>query len=158
LLVAKTLPWRRQHVSVNQKLTKCTNKLQVLIMHRLSLIAVLVLCCPMLLAEDRSWPLESADSSELTVHGDIAAAPGGETTLSSMWRLRHGRSVPPRFPGAAKGKQWSYPYGHEHNGKLYVVYSIGKEECGLTIVPLGLLAPPWPVEPRAGAELTGGGD
>jgi hypothetical protein len=59
----------------------------------------------------------------------------GEGTLSSMWRIRHGKSVPPRFPGAAKGKQWSYPYGYEYDGKLYVVYSIGKEDCGLSIIP-----------------------
>ena len=67
--------------------------------------------------------------------------PGGKT-LSHMWRLRHGKSGPPRFPGHAKGKQWSYPYAHEHKGKLYVVYSIGKEDCGLTVVPLASLAHP----------------
>lgn len=59
-----------------------------------------------------------------------------ETTLSSMWRIRHGRSGPPRFPGAAKSKQWSYPYAYEHDGNLYVVYSIGKEECGLSVIPI----------------------
>lgn len=59
-----------------------------------------------------------------------------QRTLSRMWRIRHGRSEPPRFPGKAKGKQWSYPYGYEHNGKLYVVYSIGKEDCGLSVLPI----------------------
>lgn len=63
----------------------------------------------------------------------------GEATLSRVWRIRHGKSGPPRFNGAAKGKQWSYPYGYEHDGKLYVVYSIGKEDCGLSIVPLAPL-------------------
>lgn len=65
----------------------------------------------------------------------------GERTLSSMWRIRHGKSEPPRFPGHAKSKQWSYPYGHEHDGKLHVVYSIGKEDCGLSVIPLESLAP-----------------
>lgn len=65
----------------------------------------------------------------------------GEKSLSSMWRLRHGKSEPPRFPGFAKSKQWSYPYGYEHDGKLYVVYSIGKEDCGLTTIPLSSLKP-----------------
>jgi hypothetical protein len=60
----------------------------------------------------------------------------GAKTLNSVWRIRHGKSEAPRFPGRAKGKQWSYPYAHEHNGKLYVVYSIGKEECGLSILPI----------------------
>lgn len=66
----------------------------------------------------------------------ISVGAPGEKTLSRMWTIRHGPSLPPRFPGAAKGKQWSYPYGHEHDGKLYVVYSIGKEDCGLSVIPL----------------------
>jgi len=72
----------------------------------------------------------------------ISVGKPGAKTLSHMWRLRHGKSGPPRFPGHAKGKQWSYPYAHEHKGKLYVVYSIGKEDCGLTVVPLASLAHP----------------
>ncbi len=72
----------------------------------------------------------------------ISVGKPGAKTLSHMWRLRHGKSGPPRFPGHAKGKQWSYPYAHEHEGKLYVVYSIGKEDCGLTVVPLASLAHP----------------
>jgi len=72
----------------------------------------------------------------------VSVSRPGEKTLSSMWRVQHGKSVAPRFPGAAKSKQWSYPYGYEHNGKLYIVYSVGKEECGLTTVPVkSLLAP-----------------
>ncbi|MDF1745350.1 MAG: exo-alpha-sialidase, partial [Gimesia sp.] len=66
----------------------------------------------------------------------ISVSQPGETTLSRMWKIRHGKSGPPRFPGFAKGKQWSYPYAHEFDGKLYVVYSIGKEDCGLSILPL----------------------
>lgn len=69
----------------------------------------------------------------------ISVGRPGALTLSRMWRIRHGRSVPPRFPGKAKSKQWSYPYGHEHQGKLFVVYSIGKEDCGLSILPLEAL-------------------
>jgi hypothetical protein len=64
--------------------------------------------------------------------------PGG-TTLKQMWRIRHGRSEAPRFKGHAKGPQWSYPYAHEADGRLYVVYSIGKEDCGLSIIPLSSL-------------------
>ncbi|MBC8352279.1 MAG: exo-alpha-sialidase [Planctomycetes bacterium] len=71
----------------------------------------------------------------------ISISNPGELTLSKMWRLRHGKSAPPRFSGKAKGKQWSYPYGYEHDGKLYVVYSIGKEDCGLSVLPIDALAP-----------------
>ncbi len=70
----------------------------------------------------------------------LSVSQPGESTLSSMWRIRHGKSEAPRFAGAAKSKQWSYPYGYEHDGKLYIVYSIGKEECGLTTVPVKSLA------------------
>lgn len=69
----------------------------------------------------------------------IWVAEPGASTFSKMWRIRDGKSAAPRFPGRAKGKQWSYPYGHEHDGKLYVVYSIGKEECGLSILPVSSL-------------------
>ena len=72
----------------------------------------------------------------------VSAGSPGARTLSSMWRIRHGKSEPPRFPGAAKSKQWSYPYGYEYNGNLYVVYSIGKEDCGLTTIPLSALTSP----------------
>lgn len=70
----------------------------------------------------------------------VSVSRAGEQTLSKMWRVRHGRSEPPRFPGNAKSKQWSYPYGCEYDGKLYVVYSIGKEDCGLSVIPLTSLA------------------
>lgn len=66
----------------------------------------------------------------------VSVSRPGENTLSGMWRIRHGKSDAPRFPGRAKSKQWSYPYGYEHDGKLYIVYSVGKEECGLTTVPI----------------------
>ncbi len=69
----------------------------------------------------------------------ISVSRPGETTLSRMWRIRHGKSDPPRFSGHAKGKQWSYPYGYEHDGNLYVVYSIGKEDCGLSVMPIDSL-------------------
>lgn len=69
----------------------------------------------------------------------VSVSEPGETTLSRTWRLRHGQSDAPRFKGRAKASQWSYPYGYEHDGKLYVVYSIGKEDCGLTVVPISSL-------------------
>ncbi len=66
----------------------------------------------------------------------ISVARPGEMTLSSIYRIRDGESIPPRFPGHAKSKQWSYPYGYEYKGKLYIVYSIGKEDCGLSVIPI----------------------
>ena len=71
----------------------------------------------------------------------VSVGKPGELKLSKMWKIRHGKSEPPRFSGKAKGKQWSYPYGYEHDGKLYVVYSIGKEDCGLSVLPVEALKP-----------------
>ena len=63
--------------------------------------------------------------------------PGGEA-FSRVWKVRFGPSKAP-LGGRAKARQWSYPYAHEHDGKLYVVYSISKEDCGLSIIPLRAL-------------------
>jgi hypothetical protein len=71
----------------------------------------------------------------------ISVSRPNEQTFSRMWRIRHGKSIPPRFPGNAKGKQWSYPYGFEHGGKLFIVYSVGKENCGLSVIPVAALTP-----------------
>ena len=66
----------------------------------------------------------------------VSVSKPGEKTLSKMWRIRHGKTAAPRFPGTGKFKQWSYPYGYEHDGNLYVVYSVGKEDCGLSVLPI----------------------
>ncbi len=70
----------------------------------------------------------------------VSAGKPGELSVSRMWRIRHGKSEAPRFAGFAKSKQWSYPYACEHEGQLYVVYSIGKEDCGLSVIPVKSLA------------------
>jgi type 1 glutamine amidotransferase len=86
-----------------------------------------------------------------------------ELKLCRMRRIRHGKSGPPRFKGHAKSKQWSYPYGYEHDGNLYVVYSIGKEDCGLSVMPISSLAVPGAKEKKkkicfvAGKGSHGGG-
>jgi len=85
----------------------------------------------------------------------VSVSKPGESTLSKMWRIRHGRSVQPRFPGRAKGGSWAYPYGYEHDGNLYIVYSIGKEDCGLTTVPVKALTPRPPFPLWGGSVLPG---
>ena len=72
----------------------------------------------------------------------LAVAAPGERAFSRVWRIRHGASPALRLPGRAKSPQWSYPYAHEHDGSLYVVYSIGKEDCGLSIIPLYAISHP----------------
>jgi len=70
----------------------------------------------------------------------IAVGKAGERGLSRAWAIRHGPSHEPRMPGRAKRPQWSYPYAIEKNGKLYVGYSISKEDCGLSILPVAALS------------------
>ena len=72
----------------------------------------------------------------------LAVTAPGERVLSRVWPIRHGASPDLRLPGRAKSPQWSYPYAHEHDGSLYVVYSIGKEDCGLSIIPLHAISQP----------------
>ena len=79
-----------------------------------------------------NWP----DRNTLTV----AVTRPGAKLFSRIWRVRHGACPKPKGQGRCARVQWSYPYAHEHAGKLYVVYSIGKEDCGLSIIPLAVLA------------------
>lgn len=55
-------------------------------MLRLPLTAVLILSCPLsiLPADDHSWSLDSLKTSELSVHGDVAAAPGVESNSAVL--------------------------------------------------------------------------
>jgi len=39
-----------------------------------------------------------------------------------------------------KPTEWSYPNACEHDGKLYITYSMGKEDCVLSIIPIEVLA------------------
>jgi hypothetical protein len=66
----------------------------------------------------------------------IAVSRPGELHLSRIWRIQQGAS-PARF---LKNPQWAYPAAVEHEGALYVTYCVSKEDCALSIIPLGALA------------------
>jgi hypothetical protein len=68
----------------------------------------------------------------------IAVGRSGADTVDKLYQVRYGPTRP-LYSGFAKGAQWSYPYAHEHDGKLYIVYSVNKEECGLSIIPVKAL-------------------
>lgn len=62
----------------------------------------------------------------------------GAMQLSMLRTVRHG--IPPvRYVGECKEPQWSYPYAVEHEGALYITYSVSKEDCALSVVPLASL-------------------
>ena len=50
----------------------------------------------------------------------------------------------PRWTGRAKSNGYHYMRGYEHDGKLYTIYSINKEDIEVTIVPLSELAALYP--------------
>ena len=66
----------------------------------------------------------------------LAVSEPGQKHLSHVWMIRQGVSRQPLYKGWAKSPQWSYPYAYEHDGKLYIIYSVGKEDCELAILPL----------------------
>lgn len=74
-------------------------------------------------------------------------APGGDT-FCRVWKIRHQQTPVRRLLGSPSGKkthiggntEWSYPAAVEHEGKLYVIYTHGKEDCALSIIPVSALA------------------
>jgi len=64
-----------------------------------------------------------------------------------IFKLRHQQWPAVRlFGGWGDGSrvgmatEWSYPNAFERNGNLYIAYTQGKEDCGLSIVPVEVLA------------------
>jgi hypothetical protein len=77
-------------------------------------------------------------------------APGGRS-FCRVWKIRHQQFPKRRLLGSQAGSshvgdatEWSYPAAVEHDGKLYVSYTHGKEDCALSIIPLTALAVPPP--------------
>ncbi|TAN35964.1 MAG: hypothetical protein EPN23_09675 [Verrucomicrobia bacterium] len=76
-------------------------------------------------------------------------APGGDK-FCRIWKIRHQQTPVRRLLGTSDPKktnaghstEWSYPAAVEHDGKLYVIYTQGKEDCALSIIPLTALAVP----------------
>ncbi|MDP7740734.1 MAG: exo-alpha-sialidase [Lentisphaeria bacterium] len=66
----------------------------------------------------------------------MAVANPGEHLFCRIVIVRKGKSPSTRFTGFVKSEQWSYPSVLEHDGKVYVTYSVTKEDCCLSILPL----------------------
>ena len=50
--------------------------------------------------------------------------------------IRNGRPPQTREPGFAKDPQWAYPSVEEYGGNVYISYSVTKEDCCVSILPL----------------------
>jgi len=109
-------------------------------MLRLPPIAVLMLSCQMLLAEDHSWPLNSVDSPELGVHGEVLAAPG----VAGRSAVFDGASLPKvkdleRLTGGEAGftlTAWVNPYLLGDQQQMIAAknrYSLGERQWGVMI-------------------------
>lgn len=64
-----------------------------------------------------------------------------------VWKLRHQQYPKVRLFGGwgdgsrvGKPTEWSYPAAVERDGKVYVAYTQGKEDCALSIVPVEVLS------------------
>jgi predicted neuraminidase len=75
-------------------------------------------------------------------------APGG-SLFRQVWKIRHQQTPKRRLLGTPEGKslaggntEWSYPAAVEHDGRLWVIYTQGKEDCALSIIPIRALAAP----------------
>lgn len=76
----------------------------------------------------------------------IAVTEPGGKLFRRVYKVRHQKWPARRLFGgfgggtyAGKPTEWSYPNAFEHDGKLYIAYTQGKEDCVLTIIPVGEL-------------------
>ncbi|MCE5257974.1 MAG: exo-alpha-sialidase [Chloroflexi bacterium] len=69
----------------------------------------------------------------------MALSAPGRMPLCKTVLIRSGTAPRARQPGFAKEEQWSYPAVEELDGRVYVAYSITKEDIGLSILPLEAL-------------------
>lgn len=91
------------------------------------------------------------DRSLLTI---ALTKPGG-SLFCRLYKIRHQQWPARRLFGGIGGKghpgmairngvgfatEWSYPNATEHDGKLYIVCSQGKEDCVLSVIPVDRLA------------------
>jgi hypothetical protein len=86
-----------------------------------------------------NWPAEGESGCRDRLHLTISVGKAGTKILSKAWTIRSGPPPTVRFPGRGKKQQWSYPFACEHSGNLYVIFTINKEDCALSIIPMRVL-------------------
>ncbi len=76
----------------------------------------------------------------------IAVTTPSGNRFCRVWKIRHQQTPQRRLLGGSDGRsragtntEWSYPAAVEHEGKLYVIYTQGKEDCAMSIIPLSAL-------------------
>lgn len=71
----------------------------------------------------------------------IALTDSGGGLFRHIFKVRHQQWPKVRLFENSLGKptELAYPVAMEHNGKLYIIYSQGKEDCVLSIIPIEAL-------------------
>ena len=77
----------------------------------------------------------SVDVRPRDVLAVAVAAPGGEY-FSKIVPIRTDTPPDSQVPEYPKGRGWAYPSVIEHDRQVYVAYSVTKEHCCLSILPL----------------------
>lgn len=77
-------------------------------------------------------PEEQGDRDTLV----LAVSASGEKLFKKIVPIRNGKAPTARVQGFCKRAQWSYPSVLEHSGNVYISYSVTKEDCCLSILPL----------------------
>lgn len=79
----------------------------------------------------------------------IAVTEAAGDLFRHIWKIRHQQTPKRRLLGSQTehssvglNTEWSYPAAIEHDGKLYVTYTQGKEDCAMSIIPITALATP----------------
>ena len=86
------------------------------------------------------YPRERGDSTRHALV--IYVSEPGEEKFSKVWRISRGKPYAMRFEGRGKGpgpSQWSYPKAVEHDGRLYVIYTVNKEDAEMAVIPIEAL-------------------
>lgn len=60
----------------------------------------------------------------------------GDELFDKVYIIRYGFETPPKYWNT---NEWCYPYAHEADGKLYVVYAKNKEDCEMAVIPVEAL-------------------
>jgi hypothetical protein len=82
-------------------------------------------------------PVSEGDHSREAL--TIAFSQPGKPALGRILKISRGRPYSLRYEGKGKRPQWSYPKAVEHEGHLYVIYTVNKEDAEMAVIPLEAL-------------------
>jgi hypothetical protein len=106
--------------------------------------------CAGVLSNGRSYLITNNLEARRSLLTIAVTEPGGRL-FKKVWKIRHQTFPRRRLFGGFKdnqvieqarvggGTEWSYPSAIERDGKLYVSYTHGKEDCVMSVIPVSVL-------------------